>query len=134
MRRRIRWAPAFALALMVVCVPAYGQGGYNKAAFETVMEDATKQMRVLLGTLIGEDWAKAQAGSAAIAEQAKKIHALTPKVGADKIADFQAHADSLEARANRLTAAAKARDAARASALYGATVGTCMDCHRIFRK
>ncbi len=134
MRRQIQWAPVFALALIVVCGPAYGQGSYNKSAFETVMEDATKQMRVLLGTLIGEDWAKAQAGSASIAEQAKKIHALTPKAGADKIADFQAHADSLEARANRLNAAAKARDGAKAAALYGATVATCMDCHRIFRK
>jgi cytochrome c556 len=138
MKRIARWAPAGLLAIGIVCGIAFrsagAQGVYNKAAFESAMEDATKSMRVLLGDLIGEDWAKTQAEAASLAAQAKKIHALTPKVGADKIADFQAHADTLEARANRLNAAAKARDAAGATDLYGKMVVACMDCHKTFRK
>lgn len=138
MKRIVRWAPVGMLTIGIVCGiafrPAGAQGVYNKAAFEGAMEDATKSMRVLLGNLIGEDWAKTQAETASLAAQAKKIHALTPKVGADKIVDFQAHADSLAARANRLNAAAKARDAARATELYGQMVATCMDCHKTFRK
>jgi cytochrome c556 len=134
MRRFALWAPICALAIMTLAGPSFGQGAYNKAAFESAMEDAVKQMRVVLGTLIGADWAKAQDGCGAIAAQAKKIRTLTPKVGADRIAEYQAHADTLEARANRLGAAVKARDGARAAVLYGETVATCMDCHKIFRK
>jgi cytochrome c556 len=129
-----RWAPIVALALIFTCGTAHAQGVYNKSAFESAMDDAMKSMRVLLGTLIGEDWAKAQTEAASLAATAKKVRALTPKSGADKIGEFQAHADSLEARTNRFAAAAKARDAGKATAVYGQAVSACIDCHKVFRK
>ena len=134
MKTVARWAPLCALVWMVAAAPAFGQGAYNKALFETAMEDAMKTTRVLLGALIGGDWGKAQTEAASLAGHAKKIRGLTPKVGADDIAGFQAHADSLGSRATRLVGAAKAHDAGRAAALYGSAISSCMDCHRVFRK
>lgn len=128
------WASTVALALVFVCGVAHAQGVYNKSAFESTMDDAMKGLRVILGTLVGEDWAKAQTEAASLAATAKKVHALTPKAGADRIGEFQAHADTLEARANRFAAAAKSRDAAKATTVYGQTVSACIDCHKVFRK
>jgi cytochrome c556 len=123
-----------ALLLVFTVGAATAQGSYNKAAFEKSMEEITKQVRVVLGTLIAQDWAKAQTESTALVNQAKSVHGLTPKVGADRIGEFQAHADSLSARAGRLVIAAKARDGAKATAAFGETVHACMSCHTSFRK
>lgn len=126
---------AIALLILAAAAPSsIGQGTYNRAAFETAMDDAIKGLRVLMGSLIAGDWSKAEASATAIASQAKTIHGLTPKTSVDKIGEFQANADSLAARSSRVAAAAKAHSPRAAGEGLGEIVQTCMGCHSVFRK
>jgi cytochrome c556 len=127
------------LALVAVTIAAAagiatGQGTYNKSAFEKVMDDTMKGLRLTMGSLVFEDWAKAQGGAETIGANAKTIHGLTPKVAVDRIAEFQANADSLAARSARVAAAAKAHQPEAASRALGQVVQTCMSCHAVFAK
>jgi cytochrome c556 len=124
----------FAFLLGTFAPATHGQGGYNKAAFEKSMEDANKNARVLLGALIAEDWAKAETTAGALAEASKSIAKLTPKVGADRMAEFTASADSLGSRAARVALAAKAKDGQRSATALGEMVASCTGCHASFRK
>jgi len=113
---------------------AGGQSGYNKAAFEKAMEGMIRDLRIVLGALVAEDWEKAASSAASIERQARSVRALTPKANVDRIGEFNANADSLAARAGRLAEAAKAKDPGQAARLLGRTINTCMDCHGTFRK
>jgi cytochrome c556 len=130
-----RWKISFAgLFCLAAATLSHGQGGYNKAVFEKAMEDANREARVLLGALIAEDWAKAQATAETLAQASKALAKLTPKVGADRMGEFTAHADSLGARAARVAVAAKAKDGAKAAHELGGMVAACTTCHATFRK
>jgi len=127
----------FALAALVLAAtahPSIGQGTYNKSAFENAMDDAMKNLRVLMGSLIAEDWTKAEASAKALAGGAKTIRGLTPKASADRIGEFQARADSLAAQSARVAAAAKAHAPGDAGQGLGQIVQSCMGCHSVFRK
>ena len=124
-----------ALILAVAIRPSAAQGGtYNHAAFEKVMDDAMKNLRVVMGSLIAGDWAKVGAAAEALASDAKTIRGLTPKASPERIGEFQAHADSLASRSARIAAAAKARAQGPAGEGLGEIVQSCMGCHSVFRK
>ncbi len=110
------------------------KGRYNKSAFEDVMEASNRNIRVLLGSLIAEDWKKAVSSAETIAEDAARIAKLTPEHRSDRIEEFVEHADSLAIRATRLLETAKEHDHERSSVYLGQIVATCTDCHAIFRK
>jgi cytochrome c556 len=109
------------------------QGTYNKAAFENAMEAAIKNTRLLLNSLIAEDWDKAQSSGQALAKNAQAMRGLTPKTAANRIGEFQAHADSLAAQSARVVAAAKAHDSKLATQGFGQMIQTCSGCHSVFR-
>ena len=113
---------------------AAGEGGFNRAAFDDAMQDNSKAARVILGGLAMGDWAKAQAPAETIAKQAKQLRAMQPPQQAQRIAEFQADADSLGAHATRIAAAAKAMNGDLAAREFGAMVATCTKCHLVFRK
>lgn len=114
--------------------PVPAQGTYSHAAFEKEMEAAGRRIRVVLGGLIAEDWAKTQGEASALAAQAAAIRKLTPKAETGKIAIFQADADSMAVRAARLASFAQAKDGAGASRALGQVVESCVSCHAVFRK
>jgi len=129
------------LCLAIVCVlalagagMAHAAGAYSQSAFEKVMGDTMKDLRLLLNSLVAEDWAKAQSSAQDMTTQAKAMRDLTPKVSVDRIGEFQAQADSLAARGARVLVAVKAHDRGLATAGMGRMVETCMTCHSIFRK
>ncbi len=123
-----------AIALATTAHPSIGQGTYNHSAFEKAMEDAMKNLRVVMGSLIAGDWAKAEASAEALAGGAKTIRGLTPKASADRIGEFQARADSLAVQSARVAAAAKAHAQDVAGQGLGQIVQSCMGCHSTFRK
>lgn len=127
--------------LALVCIlamtgvlPAHGAGAYSQSAFEKVMGDTMKDLRLLLNSLVAEDWAKAQTSTENLTAQAKAMRDLTPKVSADRIGEFQAHADSLTAQGSRVLVAVKAHDSGLAAQGMGRMVETCMVCHSVFRR
>ena len=126
------------LLTVAVCFVAIGltnaQGRYSKSAFEKVMEDANKNTRILLGSLIAGDWAKIEASAEALAKDGESMRGLTPKIGTDRMVEFQAHADSVAVSAALIVALAPDRDRVRSAAALGDLVGACMDCHAGFRK
>jgi cytochrome c556 len=132
--KTLRYVTIVVLALIAAAALALGQGAFNSSAFGKVMDDAVKNLRVVMGSLIAEDWAKAQSAAERLAADAGTIHGLTPKVSPDRIGEFQAHADSLAARSAVVAAAAKAHDRDGASQGLGRVVQTCMACHSVFRK
>ncbi|MDM7917525.1 MAG: hypothetical protein QUU85_20025, partial [Candidatus Eisenbacteria bacterium] len=103
-------AAAVAVAVVLAAGAVSGQGTYNKSAFEKAMEGLNRDLRVTMGSIVASDWAKAEASARSIAAQAKMVRTLTPPTRTDQIADFQAHADSLGARAGRLAVAASAKN------------------------
>lgn len=122
------------LGLLFSVGSAQAQGVYNKDAFESTMESLSKGIRFVLSSLIAEDWAKATSSAAGLCETATTIHKLAPKANTDRIGEFHAHADTLAARATRLSTAAKARNREGSTTLLGETLATCMTCHATFRK
>ncbi|MBD3161276.1 MAG: hypothetical protein GF346_03675 [Candidatus Eisenbacteria bacterium] len=113
---------------------APAQGRYNKAAFEKVMEQANRENRVLLGSLIAANWGRAGSTAETIEELSAEIRTLTPKRNTDRIDHFRATADSLGVWAGRLAAAAEAEDGRQISEAFGKMVGACVHCHATFRE
>lgn len=130
----LRLAALAALILAAAVCPSIGQGTYNHAAFEAAMDDAMKDLRVVMGGLVAGDWAKVEASATALANRAKTIKGLTPKSSVDRIGEFQANADSLAARSTRIAVAAKSHSQEAAGEGLGELVQTCMGCHSVFRK
>lgn len=122
------------LALAAATSLSAGQGAYNSSAFEKVMDDTIKSLRVVMGSLIAGDWGKAQTSAEAMAGDAKAIRGLTPKTSVDRIGEFQTYADSLAVQSARVAAAAKAHKQDLAAQGLGQMVQTCMGCHAVFRK
>jgi cytochrome c556 len=113
---------------------AWAQGSFNKTAFNNSMEDAGRAARFALGGLIVADFAKVSAQATTIVGVAKKVREMPPPTVGAKAAEYQADADTLASRANRLIAAAKAEKAGLASEAFGSMIGACMKCHGSFRR
>ncbi len=132
--KTLRYFAIAVLAIIAAGALSSGQGASNGSSFGKVMDDAVKNLRVVMGSLIAEDWTKAQSAAETLAADAGTIHGLTPKASPDRIGEFKAQADSLAARSGRVAVAAKARDRDGASQGLGRVVQTCMTCHSVFRK
>lgn len=111
-----------------------GEGGFSRAAFEKTMEESNTKLRILVGTLIAGDWAKAQSSAKAMSAEASVIRGLTPKTSPDRIGEFQAFADSLIAQSGRVEMAAKGRNVPASTEELGKVIQTCMGCHQVFRR
>lgn len=110
------------------------EGRYSKAAFEKVMEKSYKNVRILVGSLIAEDWKKVESVAQQLVEDGSAMRDLTPKANLEMIDEFHAHADSLTNTASRLLSSAADKDGAASTLALGGLVGVCMDCHSSFRK
>ncbi len=133
MKRLVRsiWLTA---ALICAAGAAHGQGVYSNSAFESTMDEMSKNFRLVVSSLIAEDWAKAQTSAAALGATAPKIKSLTPKANADRIGEFHTFADTVNQRITELGTAIKAKDREKSAMALGSTLATCMSCHAIFRK
>jgi cytochrome c556 len=113
---------------------AHVRAAYDHEAFEAAMESTNRNYRAVIAAAIASDWAKTGASASALAADAKVIRGLTPKENAGRLAEYQANADSLAARAHRLVLAAKARRAGASANLAGEVLAACATCHEVFRK
>lgn len=122
------------VAVFIVVGLAEAEGRYNKAAFEKVMEKAYKNVRILVGSLIAEDWKTVESVAEELVESGSAMRELTPKVNIEMIDQHHAYADSLSGKATLLASSAADRNRAASAAALGKLIGVCMDCHSTFRK